>query len=89
MVACVKCLKLSLNLNLGFGSSQTKKLTELDEINKDQEVKFVNYVSGMYSFYSISLYFKSFTNYLVLGRILPNSEGPCEKKLLIPEILFT
>lgn len=27
---------------------QTKKWSELDKLNKDQEVKFVNYMNGMY-----------------------------------------
>lgn len=39
--------------DLGFHSFQTIKLTELEEFSKDQEEKFFNYVSGMYSFYYI------------------------------------
>lgn len=37
---------------------QTKKMSDIDQLNKDQEVKFLNYVSGMdnYPFLSLLIY---------------------------------
>jgi hypothetical protein len=45
---CSSQTALLRNSYSSFSFSQKKKWSELDKLNKNQELKFVNYVNGMY-----------------------------------------
>jgi hypothetical protein len=48
---CSSQTALLRNSYSSFSFSQKKKWSELDKLNKNQELKFVNYVNGMYFFF--------------------------------------